>query len=78
MVQAQYFVVNRQGEWKIKYREELFGPYLSQAEALRLAIDAAQGLGRRGKGSQVLVEGEPDHFHAEWTFGQNPYPPRWV
>jgi hypothetical protein len=78
MTMAQYFVVNRQGAWKIKYREELFGPYLSQAEALRLAVDAAQELGTRGTESQVLVEGEPEHFHAEWTFGQSPYPPRWA
>ncbi|MGH8262295.1 MAG: DUF2188 domain-containing protein [Steroidobacteraceae bacterium] len=78
MTPAQYYVVNRSGAWKIKFRDDLFGPYLNQAEALRLAIDAAQNLGRRGTKSQVLIEGEPDHFHAEWTFGQNPYPPHWA
>lgn len=76
MAQAQYFVINRGGEWKIQYRDELFGPYNSQAEALRLAIDAAHGLGERGDQTQVLIEGEPEHFSPQWIYGQSPYPPR--
>jgi hypothetical protein len=78
MALAQYFVVNRDGEWKIKYGEKLFGPYSSQAEALRFAIDAAHGLGSKGDATQVLIEGEPNHFSPQWVYGESPYPPRGV
>jgi hypothetical protein len=78
MAQARYFVVNRDGEWKIKYRKELFGPYRSEAEALLFAIDAAHGIGARSGGSEVLVECGKYCFRPKWTFGQSPFPPRYM
>jgi hypothetical protein len=73
---ARYFVINADGEWRIRYRDEMFGPYKTQSEALLFAIDAAHGVGKRMGGSEVLIEGEKDHFHVEWTYGHSPYPPR--
>lgn len=78
MTQARYFVVNRGGEWKIKYRQELFGPYRSESEALLFAIDAAHGVGSRSGGSQVLVEGRKYRFQPKWIYGQSPFPPRQI
>jgi hypothetical protein len=44
MTQARYFILKRDGQWKIKYRKELFGPYRSESEALLFAIDAAHSV----------------------------------
>jgi len=76
MTQARYFILNRDGQWKIKYRKELFGPYRSESEALLFAIDAAHGVGKRIGGAQVLVERGKYNFRPKWTYGQSPYPPR--
>jgi hypothetical protein len=76
MTQARYFVVNRDGEWKIKFGRELFGPYRSESEALLFAIDAAHGVGARAGGSQVLVECGKYRFQPTWTYGESPFPPR--
>jgi hypothetical protein len=75
MNSAQYFVVQSGNEWKIKFRNELFGPYRSRDEALLFAIDAAQEIGRRESGVKVLVEDVKDGFLTRWTYGERPHLP---
>jgi hypothetical protein len=72
---AQYFVVHSGDEWKIKFREEIFGPYRSREEALLFAIDAAQAIGARENAAQVLVEDVEDRFLTTWTYGEPPHLP---
>jgi hypothetical protein len=67
---AQYFVVCSDGEWKIKFRDELFGPYRSRDEALLFAVDAAKEIGQRDSAAQVLVEDVKDRFVTAWTYGE--------
>ena len=69
MTPAQYFVVQNGGEWQIKFRDEMFGPYRSRDEALLFAIDAARDIGARESAAQVLVEDVKDHFLTRWTYG---------
>lgn len=69
MTPAQYFIVQNGGEWKIKFRDELFGPYRSREEALLFAIDAARDIGERESAAQVLVEEAEDRFLTKWTYG---------
>ncbi|MGV2495064.1 DUF2188 domain-containing protein [Pelagerythrobacter aerophilus] len=72
MARAQYFVVLHQGQWKISFNQKHYGPYDTQRDAIRAAVDAAN----ESKGnSQVLVQGENNQFRTEWTYGQDPYPP---
>jgi hypothetical protein len=66
---AQYFVVQSGGEWRIKFRNQMFGPYRSRDEALLFAIDAARDIGARESAAQVLVEDMKDHFLTRWTYG---------
>ena len=40
-----------------------------------MPIEAAQKAGQRGAAAQVLVQGRNGSFVAEWTYGQDPYPP---
>jgi hypothetical protein len=70
MTPAQYFIVHSDGEWKIKFRNELFGPYRSRDEALLFAIDAAKEIGQRESAAQVLVEDANERFLTKWTYGE--------
>lgn len=76
MSRAQYFVVKHEGEWKIKYNGEHFGPYRTQAGAIKSAVDAAHKAGKKGNDAQVLIQGADNKFRAEWTYGNDPYPPK--
>jgi hypothetical protein len=76
MPHARYFIVRQADDWIIKFEDEEFGPYSSQAEAMLFAIDAAQKLGEQGDTAEVCLMGENGHFRSEWTYGRDPYPPR--
>ena len=71
----QYFVVMRDGEWKINFEDQFVGAFPDQASATRAAIDAAHLEGSRGSDTQVLVQAENNMIRTVWTFGQDPYPP---
>lgn len=72
---AQYCVVLHEGHWKIFLAGKHYGPYASQAAAIRAAVTAAQDSGTKGVAAQVLVQGENNQFREEWTYGSDPYPP---
>jgi hypothetical protein len=76
MARAQYFVVLRNGEWKIKHQDVHYGPYGTQRKAVRVAVDTAHKAGGNGFDAQVLVQGQNHQFRIEWTYGHDPYPPR--
>lgn len=75
MARARYFVVLHEGEWKIKFDEKHYGPYPTQRDAIRAAVDAAHESGKKGLDAQVLIQGENNQFRTEWTYGNDPYPP---
>lgn len=76
MARTQYFVVLHEGEWKISLNGKHFGPYSTQAKAIRTAVDAAHDEGKKNRdGAQVLVQGTDHKFRTEWTYGNDPYPP---
>ncbi len=76
MARAQYFVVLHEGQWKIKHEGKHYGPYSTQRDAIRVAVDTAQKAGKSGHDAQVLVQGQNNQFRTEWTYGHDPYPPR--
>lgn len=76
MPDARYYIVRREDLWAIKFNNEEYGPYKSKAEAMLFAIDAAQKLGEYGDNAEVVLMGEDGHFHPEWTYGRDHYPPR--
>ena len=69
MAPATYFIVQSGDEWKIRFRDETFGPYRSRDEALLFAIDAAKEIGARESEAQVLVEEIKDRFLTRWRYG---------
>jgi hypothetical protein len=72
MADTQYIVVRDQGQWKISLNGARYGPYATQRDAIRAAVDAAHEAGRIGLNGQVLLQ---DQFSTEWTYGKDPYPP---
>lgn len=76
MPRAQYFVVKKDGQWKIAHNDNHFGPYPTQRDAIKSAVDAAHKAGNLGYDAQVLVQNEQSKFRAEWTYGHDPYPPK--
>lgn len=72
MSRAQYFVVLHNGEWKIKFNGQHFGPYATQAAAIEAARGAAIDAHNKGTNSQVLVQGKDNKFRTEWTYGDDP------
>ena len=76
MARTQYVVVLHENEWKISLEGKHYGPYPTQAAAIRVAVDAAHKNGTAGRDSQVLIQGQDHQFRTEWTYGHDPYPPR--
>jgi hypothetical protein len=78
MARTQYLIVLHKNEWKVSFEGRYYGPYRSQAHAIRAAIEAANADGNSGDEAQVLVQENNDEFRAEWTYGNDPYPPTLV
>jgi hypothetical protein len=57
---ARYFVERLTAHsdvWMVKLDDEEHGPYKSQSEAVRFAIDAAEKLNKHGEKAQVVIIG---------------------
>jgi hypothetical protein len=76
MAREQYVVVLHEQQWKISYDGKHYGPYPTQKAAIDAAVTAAHDAGTKGYDAQVLVQGADNRFRTEWTYGNDPYPPR--
>jgi hypothetical protein len=68
MLDARFFVERLKAHsdaWMIKFDDEEYGPYKSQSEAVRFAIDAAEKRNEHGQKAQVVVIGPT------WTYDQD-------
>ena len=70
MQNARYIVLRDRNAWLIKYNDEEFGPYLTQAEATLFAVEAARKLSDRGECAEVYLMGENGKFRREWACPQ--------
>jgi hypothetical protein len=70
MRNARYYILNDRDQWLIKFNDEEFGPYLTQAEATLFAVEAAQKLSDRGANAVVYLRGENGRLRREWTCEQ--------
>jgi Uncharacterized protein conserved in bacteria (DUF2188) len=74
MPAAQYFVKERDGEWRIRAGYRYCGQFPDKQEAVRAAIELAERDGQAGRPAQVLVQGPDRLFRTIWTYGRDPYP----
>jgi len=68
MPDVRYFVERQKADsnaWIIKFDDEEYGPYKSQSEAVRFAIDAAEKRNDYGEKAQVVIIGPT------WTYDQD-------
>lgn len=75
MARNQYFVLSNGGQWKVRHNDKDYN-YATQAAAMKAAVDAAHSSGAKGIDSQVLVQGRDGQWQTEWTYGNDPYPPK--
>jgi len=67
MQSARYFIVKDRGRWLIKYNDEEYGPYETQAEAMLFAVDAARKLSDRGEDASVYSMTGNGRLRREWA-----------
>jgi len=72
----EFYVVLHRGEWRVRHGDTHFGAYGTQKPAIRKAVDLAHAVGKVGLDAQVLVQGEDHKWRIEWTYGDDPYPPK--
>lgn len=68
---ARYFIVRDRNKWLIKFNDEEYGPYLTQAEATLFAVDAARKLGDRGEDAAVFLMSDNGRVRREWACRQD-------
>jgi hypothetical protein len=76
MARKQYIVVHKNQQWMISHDGNHTGPFPTQKAAIHKAVDSAHADGKNGHDAQVLIQGEDSKFRTEWTYGNDPYPPK--
>lgn len=68
MAAEQYLIIKDNGEWKISFKDKLYGPYKSQQDAIDAAIDCAYAMGDIGIDAHVLVQQADNELKTEWSY----------
>jgi len=71
MQNVRYIIVRDRNAWLIKYNDEEYGPYKTQAEATLFAVEAARKLSDRGESAEVLLMHDNGRFRREWAHEQS-------
>lgn len=69
------YVVTHGLKWKVRCEHCNEQVVNTQAEAIKLAKSHVGSL-PAGTLSQILVQGADSKFRAEWTYGNDPFPPK--
>lgn len=72
MARNQFFVSPNGDGWKVTHA----GSVLSRHATKDPALAAARDVALKNQPSQVLVQKQDGTFQTEWTYGDDPYPPR--
>jgi hypothetical protein len=67
----QYFVVLKDGEWRVSHDHNQDGPYVSQRAAITAAVARARMAAKRGKPTRVMVQNDNNSFREEWTYDRD-------
>lgn len=69
------YVLSHGLEWKVNCDHCASRVMKTQGEAIKLARAHIASL-PEGSLAQILVQGDGGRFRAEWTYGEDPFPPR--
>jgi hypothetical protein len=64
---SRYLVVRQDNLWLIKFDDEEYGPFTSEREAMRIAIDAARRLASQGTDTHVLLLDGSGDVRPAWS-----------
>jgi hypothetical protein len=74
-MREKVYVLSHGLQWKVQCEHCGSQITSTQAEAIKLAKKHVANL-TAGTLSQILIQGDGGKFRAEWTYGQDPYPPK--
>lgn len=69
------YVLSHGNQWKVQCDHCKSQITSTQAEAIQIAKKHVASL-TAGTLSQILVQGQNGQWRTEWTYGQDPFPPR--
>ncbi|HUQ35594.1 MAG TPA: DUF2188 domain-containing protein [Aestuariivirga sp.] len=73
MAAEQYFILQDNNEWKIRFNDMKYGPYDTQQDAIEAAIDAAYAMGEIGIDVAVMVEDTDKKLRTRWSYADDYY-----
>lgn len=69
------YVLSHGSQWKVQCDHCGFEIVDTQAKAIKVAKEHVGSL-PEGTLSQILIQRDDGKFRVEWTYGQDPFPPR--
>lgn len=69
------YVLSHGTQWKVQCEHCESEITNTQSEAIKIAKKHVSDF-PAGTLSQILIQGNGGQYRAEWTYGQDPYPPR--
>jgi hypothetical protein len=72
MARNKFYVSPEGTNWKVTFEQQV----LSRHATKETALEAARTVAHANQPSQVLVQKQDGTFQTEWTYGDDPYPPK--
>lgn len=69
------YVLSHGNQWKVQCDHCNSELTSTQSEAIKIAKQHVAGL-PAGTLSQILIQGDAGRYRTEWTYGNDPFPPR--
>lgn len=76
MARIEYRVLSAQGDWRVTRDGSELGRYKLKAEAVEYARARAKSDHLNGHDTQLVVQKSDGTWQYEWTYGNDPFPPR--
>ncbi|MBF6100578.1 DUF2188 domain-containing protein [Nocardia cyriacigeorgica] len=68
----RYWVVPSSGNWSVKFEQTVLSTHYLKSEA----VAAGQKVAKANAPSQLTVQKQNGDFEYEYTYGDDPYPPK--
>ena len=73
MAAEQYIILLHNNEWKISFKDKLYGPFDTQQEAIDAAIECAYAMGDIGIDAQVMIQAADEELKTAWSYSLDFY-----
>jgi hypothetical protein len=76
MARIEYRVLSAHGNWRVTRDGADLGVHADKADAVSKARQMARADKAEGQDTQLVVQREDGTWQTEWTYGNDPFPPR--